>query len=232
MSTNEAVRNYLQRAFSMNPVWQAANLIDLRSRAVRSQRLDAQQADVDLERVARLRQRARKQISQIQTEFWKQPLDQLLKQVDSVGVDQLPELLPTLNRLRNAARCRADFPKMAQAPWMDMQLFNAFKEAVVLPPSEAGQVKERFLSRIRSRAKLKRIQKAAAMMATEFPVLYAMEQDWFTTLKKTKLRQSSDEYSGSTFESSFDWAELSWPTWIVIMIVIRALLRLLAQSGQ
>lgn len=220
---------YLKRALQLNPVWRAADVIELRSRALGLARLDRPQSEVDSVDVARLRQAAKEQIAHVQTNFWKIPLESLKRTLEFIDVQRLPELAPVVNRLRTAAACRGEFPRLSQAAWMDSALFEAFKTAVVLPPADAGAVRERFLNRIEDKRQLKRIKTAVSRIESEYPILFALERDWFHTLKNYKLHRAPvmDGASGASFEMP----EIGWPAWIGIFILIRVILRFLIWSS-
>ena len=179
-----------------------------------------------------LRQAAKTQIASVQREFWKLPLADLKRQLESLDVRKLPELAPVVNRLRTAAACRGEFPRLMQESWMDTKLFEAFKTAVVLPPVDAGTVRERFLSRITEKNQLKKIQTAVKKIEADFPVLYALERDWFQTLKGYKVQKTESEYAGGGGSVDFDWSGMGWPLWLVIFFIIRVLLKLVSMSGQ
>ena len=123
---SDAQARYLKQALDLNPVWRAADVIELRARALRRTRLDRPQIQADSVDVSQLRRAAKQQIAQLQTDFWKMPLDALKRQLETLDLQRLPELTPVVSRLRTAAACRVEFQKLAQAPWMDSQLFDAF----------------------------------------------------------------------------------------------------------
>lgn len=207
-------------------------MIDLRARALKKNRLDKAESKAELVDVSKLRQAAKNQIAAIQREFWKLPLADLKRQLESLDVRKLPELAPVVNRLRTAAACRGEFPRLSQESWMDGKLFEAFKTAVVLPPVEAGAVRERYLNRIADKVHLKKVQSAVKKIETDFPVLYALERDWFQTLKGFKIRKPESEYESADDSIDFDWSGMGWPAWLVIFVVIRILLRFMSTSGQ
>jgi hypothetical protein len=231
-TTPESHQRYLKHAFQLNPVWRAADVIDLRARALKKTRLDNNRSKEELANVGVLRQAAKAQIATLQREFWKLPLTDLKRQLESLDVRKLPELAPVVNRLRTAAACRGEFPRLMQESWMDAKLFEAFKTAVVLPPVDAGAVRERFLSRVTNKNQLKKLQAAVKKMATEFPVLYALEADWFQTIKGFKLQKVESEFAGVGGSADFDWSGMGWPVWLLIFIVIRVLIRVVSMSGQ
>ena len=231
-TTPESHQRYLKYAFQLNPVWRAADVIDLRARALKKTRFDKSGSKAELADVGKLRQVAKTQIASVQREFWKLPLADLKRQLESLDVRKLPELAPVVNRLRTAAACRGEFPRLMQEGWMDAKLFEAFKTAVVLPPVDAGSVRERFLSRVTEKTHLKKIQNAVKKIEADFPVLFALERDWFQTLKGFKIRRVESEYEGMGGSVDFDWSGMGWPLWLVIFIVIRVVLRVMSMSGQ
>ncbi len=225
-----ASERYLQLAFQMNPMWQATQLVDLRARALRLKRLDAGQTTEQQSDIASLRHSAKKQIAEIQESFWKMPLESLKRRLEVIDVRRLPELAPVVGRLRTAAACRAAFPKLSQESWMDNKLFNAFKSAVVLPPTEAGYARESFMARIRDQSHLKKIRQSVRKLEQEYPLLYSLEHDWFQTLTKHKLRHVSVD--GATSSGvSFSLLEMGWPMWLLIFIAVRVLIRLMTMAG-
>ncbi|MDX1925053.1 MAG: hypothetical protein SFV81_00965 [Pirellulaceae bacterium] len=179
-----------------------------------------------------LRQAAKGQIAILQREFWKLPLPDLKRQLESLDIRKLPELAPVVNRLRTAAACRGEFPRLMQESWMDSKLFEAFKTAVVLPPVDAGMVRERFLSRVTDKNHLKKLQTAVKKIESEFPVLYALEADWFQTLKGFKIQKLESEFGGGGGSVAFDWSGMGWPLWLVIFVIIRGLIKLISMAGQ
>ena len=234
-NVDTSAKKYLQRTFALNPVWRAEDIVSLRSRSLRIPRKDAisrkEETGVD---VARLREAAKRQIGEIQSQFWKLPIDQLKRHLENMDVKKLPELAPVVKRLRTAAACRGEFPRLLQEPWMGRKLFEAFKAAAVLPPSEAGFVRERFMARITSKGQLKKIKAAVSKIESNYPVLYALERDWFTTLKKHKFVSSGsvyeEEYGGGGW--SLDLSGFGWPAWLVVFMVIRVILRLMSSSHE
>ena len=235
MAADSSTQRYLRSVFQLNPVWKAESVIALRSRALKIARLDNKteveegQGDVTV-----LREAAKTQIATIQSQFWKMPLDQLKRQLEGVDVKRLPDLTPVVRRLRTAAACRAEFPRLLQEKWMGRRLLDAFKAAVVLPPSEAGFVRERFLARITDKQQLKKIKNAVQRIESDYPVLYALERDWFETLKKFKILhyEVGDAYEGGGSGGiDFDFSALTWPVVIGLFIVLRVILRILASGN-
>lgn len=226
-SREEKVQRYLDLVFRMNPVWQAVEVLDFRRKALGLKRHDLDkgpsQADLGAQRNL-----VRRQIAHLQGEFWKLPLERLQHSLNAIDVQRVPEFGPVVSRLKTAADCRGEFPKLSQMPGMDLPLFNAFRSAAVLPPVEAGRVRDRFLRSIDDRKRMKAVQKAAKLIQTEYPALYALEQDWFATLTKMKRVTSSVSglsTSSTSYESSGSFSfEIPWYGWWAMIVLLKIIL--------
>ena len=230
-TTPEAGRQrYVRRALQMNPMWQSAELVDWRAKALGRSRLDRHELEAKADgNISALRAAVRGQIARVQAEFWQLPLSDLKRRLDALDTSPLPDLAPVVNRLKTAAAARGTFPQLAQEKWMQMPLFNAFKKAVVLPPAEAAHVRERFLSRITDKKELKQMQTAIDRMQAQYPLLYALERDWFQTIKKFKVRSTGGESVSVSFSGL---ADIGWPGMLLTVIAIRVLFRILRMMGE
>ena len=224
---------YLQRTLSMNPIWEADHILSLRRKAFRipmavAERKVATNSSDDQSR----REAMRRAVDKIQHEFWTLPLEELQRRIGAIDVKDAPDLSGVLQRLRTTAICRAEFPKLASSPGMHLPLFHAFKTAVVLPPNEAGYVREQFLRSIDDRKELKRIKKSIAVIQRDYSVLFALEKDWFKMIRDLKKPPRERVVTEPSFSSWFDFEgfELGWPAVFVLGFFIRILLRLASSS--
>lgn len=229
---DQATARYLKRALALNPVWESAAVCDLRSRAFKKPRLDrTTDSDTNQNAIVRARKSANTTLQRLQSEFWKLPIDELNTQLSSIEVELLPELQPVINRMRKIAEHRSDFPPLSQESWMVPELFQALKKSAVLPPTEAGYVRERFLRRIKSRQQLRRIKTAAKRLESAYPALYEIQRDWFQTLQKQKgvTKTVDPEYGSGGVE--FSMPEFGWPAWLILFIVLRAIVAAMRMAG-
>ena len=224
-SSDQAKTAYLKRAFALNPVWQASDVMELRSRALKRKRLNKAK-DVARDKNSQSREAARNQITRMQKQFWKLPMDDLRRQLEAMSAQSLPEFTPVINRLKTTAMARGEFPRLAQETWMDNDLFNAFKAAVVLPPTEASMHRERFTSRIRNKQHLKAVKTSVKQLQLKYPILYTLERDWFQTLMKQRMQSSRGGEGGG-----FSLPEMEWPIVIGVVIIVRILVRAIMLSG-
>jgi hypothetical protein len=117
------------------------------------------------------------------------------------------------------ATFRPDFPRLAQHPKTHLSLFGFFKNAVVLPPREAGAYKERCLQNLASSDALKTCQNMVRMMAKEFPELYQLESDWLGQI--LKLKRAKGEVFVSSSGESMGFSVPGWLIWVIVFMIIR-----------
>ena len=222
---------YLRHAFAMNPMWQAKEVLQLRRKALGLSRAAGDDRTEDEAERRAKSQAIRQHIRQLQNHFWTMPLDQLQRSLREIDVQKMPELTPVVRRLRTAAACRGEFPKLAAAKGMDLPLFNAFRKIVVLPPSEAGYIREQFIQSLGDRNRVKDVRRAIRIIDSDYSILYGLERDWFATLQGLKRPRAAGEAGAQSGGGGFELPEISWVGWIVIFIAIRAVLRLIMSAG-
>ena len=94
--------------------------------------------------------------------------------------------------------------------------------------SKLGGYAIAFCCSIDDRKRMKAVQKAAKLIQTEYPALYALEQDWFATL--TKMKRVTSSLSASTSnDSSFDSSgsfsvEIPWYAWWAMIVLLKIIL--------
>lgn len=219
---------YLKLVFSKNPMWESSQILEMRRKAFRLERAVAMPKPQSVAQSQMMREAMKRAVDTIQHQFWTMPQEELKRRVHAIDTQKAPHLTGAIKRLRTAASCRAEFPKLATASGMHLELFQAFKTAVVLPPQEAGYVREQFFRSIENRKELKNIKHAIGIIRKDYPVLYALERDWFKSILDTKkpLREvRASQPMFEDFDFSFIGILFSWPSWIIISIVIRILIR-------
>lgn len=222
-------REYLKGAFAFNPMWQSKEVLDLRRKTFGLSRVDGDDATEDVAARREKSHAVRQHLRQLQNHFWTMPLDQLQRSLLNIDVQQMPELAPVVKRLRTAAACRGEFPKLASVRGMDMALFNAFRRIVVLPPAEAGYIREQFIQSLYNRARVKDVRRAIRVIKTDYSILYGLERDFFSTLENLKRPRAVGQASQGG--GGFELPEIGWFGWILIVIVIRVIVRLMMSAG-
>lgn len=223
------IQNYLKQVFSLNPVYASAQLLELRRKSFRRElpadrRSVAVQSVPDLEQKAVMREQISLQLKRIQSEFWTLPHKELSARLDSVKVAAFPEFRTLITRLKIVAACRSEFQKLLASKGNDIHLVSAFQSAVILPPDKATGARERFLRSLTSAERIKRVKATAKLIQSQYPVLFNLEKDWFTTILKHKRLPSREKVTG---ESGFLGSNLEGFEWVIavlLFILIRVLL--------
>lgn len=214
---------YLAQALTMNPLEESDAILALRAEHLGLQPKAASLGEQSWQREQRREQLA-KRINQLRYHFWSLPIQQLRAELDHADVSGLPELQPAVDRLRIVSFCRADFPRLAQHPKTQLDLFNLLKHVAVLPPRTASTVKENFLRSVKTAGQLNDCRRMIRMMKREFPQLYQLESDWLTQLDHRKsvrgLSPNQQQVGGG---SSFDFGVPGWVIVVVILFILRFL---------
>ena len=100
----------------------------------------------------------------------------------------IPELQTALDRLKMVSTFRSDFETLGTHPAKVDNLLLALKRLVIVPPKQAGALKESYLKKVADGKALKDIQKMVAVIRKEFPNLYRMEADFLDSVAKVKGR--------------------------------------------
>jgi len=193
MTSDAEIARYLTGILKMDPLVDPAGVLAVRRRALGLKAISEVEQE-NAHRQMELRRQGREFLKKLQGVFWTLPLDELHRLIDSFQVDQLPELRPTMMRVKLVANCRAQFPQLVSMPGMDKDLFNAFRSAAVLPAAEAGRVRESFLRTLTTDARLKKAIHATRQIQSAFPQLYQLEKDWFETIMRTRIDTSANNY--------------------------------------
>lgn len=218
---NHHAAEYLKQVNQFNPMFQSAELVELRANQFQIVRQDQpKSSELTGDDLQQLRDSYKKFLNRIQAQFWQLPQPSLVQQLGTIDSSRLPELVPVLDRLKTVANCRSEFPKLAQEPWMIGPLFHAFKTAVVLPQAEAGVVRERFTSSIPHRRELAAIRYAVKNIEQYYPVLFALERNFFQTLLKLELPANRAASLQPPTQQTSTWPGLGWhAVWIGLMII-------------
>ncbi|MFM9963129.1 MAG: hypothetical protein ACKV2Q_18130 [Planctomycetaceae bacterium] len=184
-TTNRDPAEYLASVLPLNPIFQAEEILAARDRFLG--RSTATAAASDRWQLQEQRAVLQARIDELRQQFWTAKPKELREALESLSVDQYPDLLLAVERLQAAFRVRADFPKLAQHAHCDEELFEQLKEIAVAAPREAGRSKHTFFLRTWSNLALhNRCRKMITMLRREFPDLYELEREWLQQFEKTK----------------------------------------------
>lgn len=226
-------QRYLGQIFSLNPLEQAAEILSLRRSFLRiprpADRLTPEAEGLtDPAALSEQRERTRQQLKKIQSEFWQLSHESLASLLDGVSQTTLPEFRPLIHRLKIVASCRSEFQKLLVRKDTDTHLVSAFRAAVTLSPDKATGARERLIYGINSTERLKKAKSTVRLIQTEYPILFKLEQDWFNTILKSKLKKG--EVITTPFASrefSFDFGGYGWVFAVIFATFLRILFGIL-----
>ena len=178
-------RKYLARVLRMNPLSESEKIIAFRATILGKTAENKQLPDNS---VQQLRQNATRKIEELRKRFWTTPQNQLLQELQSIDVSQLPDMQHSVARLQTIARLLPQFEKLAQHPQTRINLVNTIKRMIMMSPREAGSVKAAYLRKASYASALPIVQNMIVMMHSEFPQIYDLESDWFYEISKLKRR--------------------------------------------
>lgn len=176
----------------INPVWQSGSALQLRRSTLgmpnHDRRQTGGQSDSVDDMVAKYQNRAktRETVSHLQKQFFHLSDEELSSSLASLNADEVPELAPTIRRLQTAANERNSFVEMLADKKFDRELVIALGKSVVLPRSDAGYVREKFIQNLTTKSSRKRARQTCLQMEKAYPNLFALERDWLTTLQNSK----------------------------------------------
>lgn len=212
---------YLAQVLRLNPVFQSDEILKLRNQFLGVVSKE-QQALTDRYQKQQLRQKATDRLKRVRAQMWTQSPEKLASMIQSIDVRQLPDMRGAVERLKTVVKHHADFQALSQHPLQHINLTNTLKRAVMLPPKEAGSLKESYLRKIVEQSDLKDIQEMVAMMETQYPALHALESDWLgeiSRLSRRKKRALTSDESPEAYQPGVP----GWVLWLVFVIVIRVL---------
>lgn len=197
-------QKYCRRLLHMNPLYDAAAVLEARRKAFGLKPATALDAWTWSRPSAAERQAVEQQLERLRRDFWTLPQDSLKAQLGQLNVRRLPELQPVVARLRMVAACRGEFPRLVAEQGIDRNLFAAFKTSAVLPPAEGGPVKEQFLRSLHDPDRHRQAVATAKRIRDGHPLLYQLEKDWFDTLiARKKPKRNAPEIAMELPEFSF-----------------------------
>lgn len=212
---------YLARTLRMNPLYEADQVIALRSRALRLKSDKPQPANVaDL---GKRRTDALARIEAIRKECWSAPPEQLLSRLDSLELDGLPDVQAAANRLKVVANNRAKLPQLASHKHFDGEFFSCLKTVLAESPRETAVLREQVLASFRSGKLRKRGRRMIKLLESKLPEVYALESDWFSALLRQKTTSTDSALAPADSSASDGMAIPAWAWWIVVFVVIKVL---------
>ena len=218
MSRNLDVE-YLKRVLSLDPRVSAERII-----ASRAEVLGLSESVVSLRhvRTGATAANARAMINTVRRDFWTLPIDDLRSRLNAIDLAPYPELAVVVDRLKQAAEMRADFPRLAQALGGNSRLLDNLKRSITLPPRDLAGMKEAIMRALFRGEHTNEYKAAAKIIRIQFPNIYAFEQQWVDDILSAR-RPGVGRFPSFSIRLPIPF----WAWWIIGMALIRGCVSLM-----
>lgn len=225
----KTTRKYLQQVLSLNPTSDANLMSQMRLQYCGLKQTAPRRTADDPASTSKRREAINNQLESIRSQFWKLPGPRIRELLDAMHVRDFPELKAGVDRLKLLSMHRESIQQLSKHRKRETNLYNTFRRLVMLPPRQAGEIKERYLRAFAHSSARSKVFLMIKMMQKEYPELYALEADWFRQITKIKKRAAAPatdhDYDG-------DVGIPGWMIWVGLMILLRILLMMGKGIGQ
>ena len=199
--------NYLIRVLQMNPHVEAESILAIRAKMFGL--VDSSRKPKADERLDERRLMLRNQIDELRSQFWTLQVQTLRSRLDALSVQNFPDLRAAVDRLKLISLYRDQFNQLGKHRDRNINLLNTFKRIIMMPPRDAGRIKEKYLRKIAHSSSLGDMKKMVRTMKKQFPDLYNVESDWFKEIERIKARESMSYDGGGG-------GGIEIPGWLII----------------
>lgn len=209
---------YAWRALQLNPAMQGDQIVKQRLIA-----LGLVEENTLARGSSEQRVQIRQQLDQLRDKFWVTPPEHLLELLDGLNVAPYPELKVSVARMRKLCRVKPLVEKLSIRKKKDINFINTFKRIFLLPPREAGKIKERYLRNLATNQAIDMVQSTVRTIQEKYPQLYEVESDWFGQILRIQSRYrvvDSDETETGVY---FDDDGFEVPVYLIIVLGVFAL---------
>ncbi len=210
MSSGDSKANYLVRVLQMNPHVDAEAILTIRAKMFGL--VDSSKKPKTDERLDERRQMLRNQIDELRSQFWTLQVQTLRSRLDALSVHKFPDMRATVDRLKLISLYRDQFNQLSKHRDKNINLLNTFKRVIMMPPRDAGRIKEKYLRKIAHSSSLPDMKRMVRTLKKNFPDLYNVESDWFREIERIKARDSISYEGGGG-------GGIEIPGWLIIFAV-------------
>ena len=232
-SDNDKLLQYVERALRQNPLQESAAIIRRRNRLLGLEKAVAPAAGGRQNSVdpGVQRQTLLKQIETIRAGFWTMQLGTLRESLARLDAKEFPDVDAVVRRLTLVAKHRDQIPRILGQKDFDPDFFKIFKDVLIAAPRDLAIVKERALVAFGERKLRKRGTRMIKLIERELPYFHQLESQWLKSLMAQRGTVSAPRSSQKEFISESSGG-FSFPWWgyLIVIMVIKALLRLAANS--
>ncbi|MBL8889481.1 MAG: hypothetical protein JNL67_05850 [Planctomycetaceae bacterium] len=212
---------YVYRCLQLNPAKQSQEILDQRAAGLGlPTRLQEGGADAEKKRRTQ-RQKIQQELDSIRSVFWTAHSAHLHAQLGRLDVSDFPELQKGVQRMLHLVGIREQVNGMVGMPSANSNLVNTVKRIMMLPPIEAGRVKDEFLFALPFHAELSSVKATVRMLISRFPQVYQVERAWFDQILATKSgRQYVARAYGESSSGGSLGQEMNYSIFAIIFVLM------------
>ncbi len=213
---------YVYRCLQLNPAKQAEQILDLRAAALGlPTRVQEGGTEAAKKRQAR-RKKLQQELDSLRGVFWTAPGTQLQLQLNKLDVSDFPELQKSVERMLHLVNMRQQVQGLMGLPHSNSNLLNTIKRVMMLPPIEAGRVKDEYLFTLPFHEALSSVKSMVRMLIDRFPEIYQLERAWFDQILAARAgkRYVARAYSGSSSNSQSPLEGMGYTFFAIIFFLV------------
>lgn len=209
---------YAWRALQLNPALQADQVVRQRLIGLGLVEESTLSGGTNEQRL-----QIRQQLDQLRERFWVTHPEHLMEMLDELNVKPYPELKVSVARIRKLCQVKPLVEKLSMRKKKDVNFINTFKRIFLLPPREAGKVKERYLRKLATNPAIEMVQRTVLTIQKKYPQLYDVESDWFGQILLIKSRRVEVEPDEAETAVHFADDGFEIPVYLIIVFGVFAL---------
>lgn len=209
---------YAWRALQLNPAMQGEQIVKQRLIALGLVEESTLSRGSTEQRV-----QIRQQLDELRDKFWVTHPEYLVEQLDGLNVAPYPELKVSVARMRKLCEVKPLVEKLSMRKKKDINFINTFKRIFLLPPREAGKVKERYLRNLATNQAIDMVQSTVRTIQEKYPQLYEVESDWFGQILRIQSRYRVVEPDETETGVYYDDDGFEIPVYLIIVLGVFAL---------
>ena len=181
---NRDVAVYLVRVLSLNPIYEADEILAARDRYLGRSRTDPRRESWELREQ---REAVQSQLDSAREQFWTANDDELQAALAGLDADEFSDLKLATDRLNAVSQVRAEFVVLPEHKKCDHELLVKLQEVVVAAPREASRLKQAYLLRAVADASLHgRSRRMIRLLRSKYPDVFALEAEWLESIRRSE----------------------------------------------
>lgn len=213
---------YVYRCLQLNPAKQAERILDERAIALGLPTRVPVNGAAEIKKRQARRQKLQQELDSIRTVFWTAPGAQVQANLQRLDVDDFPELKKGVERMLHLSEIREQVNGLMGLPHSNANLVLTIKRVMMLPPIEAGRVKDEYLLMLPFHESLASVKSMIRVLKNRFPQVFQMEQAWFEQILASKAgrRYIARRQTESSGESESYFQEMSYSFFVIVFFLV------------